>query len=74
MQLLRNQNQGRFPKMSTLDLQNGKFRFAVIGEAEGNEREIFELLHFATTELNLTCEFINLNKLHVLISKSEDEI
>ena len=27
--------------MSTLDLQNGKFRFAVIGEAEGNEREIF---------------------------------
>lgn len=72
MQLLKNQNQGRFPKMSTL--QNGKFRFAVIGEAEGNEREIFELLHFATTELNLTCEFINLNKLHVLISKSEDEI
>lgn len=61
--------------MSSSSLENDKFPFAIIGEAEavGNEREIIELLHFAMTELNLTCEFIKL-KWQVLSSHSEDGV
>jgi len=61
------------PNKSLLHLERGKFNFAITGQAIGNELEIFELLHFAMTELNLTCEFIKLHW-HVLISNSEDEL
>jgi hypothetical protein len=41
--------------------QQVKFNFAITGQAEGNELEIIELLHFAMTELNMTCGFIKLH-------------
>ena len=53
--------------------EKGKFHFAVTGEAVGNEREIFEQIHFSLTELNLSCPFIEI-KWHVLISPSVEEI
>ena len=52
--------------------ENAKFHFAITGQAEGNQSEIIQLLHFAMAELNLMCEFIKL-QWDVSVSKSLED-